>query len=168
MIFDRYSTSFRDSVSGLYSEAYFVEVFQREWHRMMREQDALSIIIIHPHLNLTREVDKLSFRLISEVIESATKRATDIACRFQSSEIAIGVFNLDEQGTEVIVKRILEDVDPTLSELIDNVDLSIGALNILPSQDIQINDVFEFTEKLAFDAEKKGKNAYNIEYYRLH
>lgn len=59
-------------------------------------------------------------------------------------------------------------MDPTLSELVENVDLSIGALNILPSQDIQINDVFEFTEKLAFDAEKKGKNAYNIEYYRLH
>ena len=168
MIFDRYSTSFRDSISGLYSEAYFAEVFQREWHRMLREQDALSVIIIHPHLNMSNTDDQLSFKLISETIEGAIKRATDIACRFQSNEIAVGVFNLDPNGTETIIQRIFDQVEPQLSELINNVDLSIGALNVLPSNSIEIDDVFNKAEKLAELAERNGKNSYQMEYLRLH
>lgn len=168
MIFDRYSTSFRDSLSGLYSEAYFAEVFQREWHRMLREQDALSVIIVHPHLNINNTEDQLSFKLIAEVIEGAIKRATDIACRFQSNEIAIGVFNLDPNGTETIIQRLLEQIEPSLSELVNNVDLSIGALNVLPSNSIEIDDVFEKAEKLAELAERNGKNSYQMEYLRLH
>ncbi len=168
MIFDRFSTSFRDSLSGLYSEAYFAEVFQREWHRMQREQDALSVIIVHPHLNVNDVEDQLSFKLIAEAIESSTKRATDISCRFQSNEIAIAVFNLDPEGTEVVIRRILEQVEPQLEELIQNVDLSIGALNVLPSNSIDINEVFEKAEQLADVAEKKGKNNFQLEYLKLH
>lgn len=168
MIFDRFSTSFRDSLSGLYSEAYFAEVFQREWHRMLREQDALSVIIIHPHLNINDENDQLSFKLIAEIIASETKRATDIACRFQANEIAIGIFNLTPQGTEVVIQRILQQVEPQLSELVHNVDLSIGALNVLPSHNIDINEVFEKAERLADLAERKGKNNYQLEYMMLH
>lgn len=168
MIFDTYSTSFRDSLSGLYSEAYFAEVFQREWHRMQREQASLSIVIIHPHLDVEDIEDQLSFKLIAEVIESSTKRATDIACRFQSDEIAIGLFNLDESGTETIIKRILDSIEPQLAAILNNIDLSIGAVNILPNNDIAINDVFEKTEELANKAEHKGKNAYEIKRFSIH
>lgn len=168
MIFDRFSTSFRDSLSGLYSEAYFAEVFQREWHRMQREQDALSVIIVHPHLNIENLDDQLSFKLIAETIEQCTKRATDIVCRFQSNEIAIGLFNLNEVGTEVIIQRIFDNLDSALSELVGNVDIAIGALNVLPSNAIEINQIFEKTEELTNIAEKKGKNAYELEYFQIH
>lgn len=168
MIFDRYSTSFRDSLSGLYSEAYFAEVFQREWNRMLREQDALSVIIVHPHLDLDDKNDQLSFKLIAQSIESATKRSTDMACRFQSSEIAVAVFNLDSLGTEVIIRRILNKVEPELAELIHDIDLSIGALNLQPNRRTDINYVFEKAERLAKTAEQKGKNNYQLEYVKIH
>ena len=168
MIFDRFSTSFRDSLSGLYSEAYFAEVFQREWHRMLRENDSLSILIVHPHLNIDNPNDQLSFKLISEAIEASTKRSTDIVCRFQSNEIAVGLFNLNEEGTETIVNRIIQSIEPQLSELVSNSDLSIGAINVLPTNQIQINDIFERTEQLANMAELKGKNNYQLEHFQVH
>lgn len=168
MIFERLSTSFRDSLSGLYSEAYFAEVFQREWHRMQREQDALSIIIIHPHLNVDNSDDQLSFKLIAEVVESATKRSTDIACRFQTNEIAIGVFNLNQQGTETVIKRILDSMPAALEQIVSNIDLSIGALNVEPNSEIDINDIFDVTEALADKAASIGKNSYQVETYRYH
>lgn len=164
MIFDTFTTSFRDGLSGLYSEAYFAEVFQREWHRMLREQDTLSVIIIHPHLNVDNEHDQLSFKLIADTVESSTKRATDIVCRFQSDEIAVGLFNLNGEGTEVIVNRIIESIDPQLSDLLQNVDLSIGAINVQPSNTIDIQEIFKRAEQLADQAERKGKNAYEIDY----
>jgi len=168
MIIDRFSTSFRDGISGLYSEAYFAEVFQREWHRMLREQDALSIIIIHPHLNIETPEDRMSFKLIAELVESSTKRSTDLACRFQNNEIAVGVFNLDENGTETVITRILHSAEDNLAGIIENVHLSIGAMNVLPSNQMEINEIFQLTEQLAFKAESKGKNAYEVQYYQMH
>mgnify|MGYP005994389425 CR=1 FL=1 len=164
MIFDTSSTSFRDGLSGLYSEAYFAEVFQREWNRMLREQAALSVIIIHPHLNVENENDQLSFKLIADAIEGSTKRSTDLACRFHSDEIAVGLFNLDKEGTEVIVNRIITTIEPQLSELINNVDLSIGALNVQAATNINIDDIFIRAEQLADLAERKGKNSFEIDY----
>lgn len=168
MIFNQLQTSFRDSLTGLYSEDYFAEVFQREWHRMMRERDALSVIIIHPHLNPNREDDKLAFRMISDAIKNSTKRATDLVCRFQGNEIAIGVFNLDEEGTETIITRILEDAEIAMSTMPHTSDLSIGALNVLPNNEIAPDEVFRLTEELADEAELKGKNAYKLKYFKLH
>ncbi len=168
MIFDHRETSFRDRLTGLYSEEYFVQVFQREWHRMQREKDALSVVIIHPHLNTNREDDKLAFKLVSESIQGSTKRSTDLVCRFQTNEIAIGLFNLDEEGTETILNRIFTDIDIYCSNLQTPIDLSIGALNVLPTNEINLEEVFKLTEKLADDAEQKGKNAYKLKYFKLH
>jgi PleD family two-component response regulator len=168
MIFSRFSTSFRDQISGLYSEAYFAEVFQREWHRMLREQDALSVIIVRPHLNISNKDDQISFKLISELVEGSTKRATDLVCRFQENEIAVGVFNLDEDGTETIINRMLENLESKFHGLIPNVDLAIGGLNVLPSNQIDIGEIFSITEDLASRAEQKGKNNYEVQYYQMH
>ena len=168
MIIDRFSTSFRDGLSGLYSEAYFAEVFQREWHRMLREQDALSIIIVHPHLNVDNREDRMTFKLIAELIESSTKRSTDLACRFQNNEIAVGVFNLDEDGTETIIGRMIQSTEQGLEGIIEGYDLSIGALNVLPSNQMDINEIFDLTEELAIKAETKGRNAYEMQYFQMH
>ncbi len=168
MIFNHLDTSFRDRLSGLYSEEYFVQVFHREWHRMLREKDALSVLIIHPHLNTNREDDKLAFKLVSESIKRSTKRSTDLVCRFHSNEIAIGLFNLDESGTEAVVKRIISDINESLGSFTHPIDLSIGALNLFPSPTIDLEEVFLKTEKLADAAELEGKNAYKLEYLNLH
>jgi diguanylate cyclase (GGDEF)-like protein len=168
MIFNHLNTSFRDNMSGLYSEEYFAEVFRREWHRMLREKDALSVLIIHPHLNTSREDDKLAFKLIAETVSASIKRATDLVCRFHDDEIAIGLFNLDEDGTETIVNRILKNVEEDLAALNRPIDLSIGALNVLPSNEIDLEVIFEKTEKLADGAELQGKNSYKLQYYQLH
>lgn len=168
MIFNHLDTSFRDRLSGLYSEEYFVQVFYREWHRMLRERDALSVVIIHPHLNTNREDDKLAFKLVSESVKRSTKRSTDLVCRFHTNEIAIGLFNLDEGGTEKVLSRIFEDIEESLENYTYPIDLSIGALNVLPSNGAELEDVFERTEKLADAAELEGKNTYKLEYLKLH
>lgn len=168
MIFDRYSTSFRDSISGLYTEAYFAEVFQREWHRMLRDKTALSVVLIEPHLRIDSPHDQLSFKLIAEAVENATKRGTDIVCRFQSESIAIGLFNLDDRGTETVVSRVINAADDNLGQLIDNLDLTIAALNVLPTPKMTIEEVFEKAMSLLAAAGKKGKNSYLIDYYPSH
>ena len=135
---------------------------------MLREQDALSIIIVHPHLNVDNQEDRMTFKLIAELIESSTKRSTDLACRFQNNEIAVGVFNLDEDGTETIIGRMIQSTEQGLEGIIEGYDLSIGALNVLPSNQMDINEIFNITEGLACKAESKGRNAYEMQYFQMH
>lgn len=168
MMFSRLETSFRDNLSGLYSEAYFSEVFQREWHRMMREQKALSIMIIHTHLNISQGPDRATFKLISERVEDATKRSTDLVCRFHNNEIAIGLFSLDEEGTATVANRILGECVDEVSQLGQQVNLAIGALNVLPNNEIDLNELFDITEELTFKAEHKGRNSCELKYYQIH
>lgn len=168
MIFHRLDTSFRDNLSGLYSEAYFAEVFRREWNRMMRDQEALSIMIIHTHLNVSQDLDRKMFKVVSEHIEGSTKRSTDLVCRFHKNEIAIGLFSLDESGTETVVKRILTNCVSELGELGININFSIGALNVLPNKDIDLEKLFDLTEDLTYKAESKGRNACELQYFQLH
>jgi diguanylate cyclase (GGDEF)-like protein len=163
MIFDSLNTSLRDSMSGLYNEEYFAETFQREWHRVLRESDTLSIIMVHPHLDIDDPNDQASFKLISEIVESSIKRASDIACRFQSNQIAIGLFNLDPQGTEKVIKRIINSLGPQSSALFEHVNISIGAVNVLPNSQLQIAKVFQRTNTLADMAQLQGKNTYQCE-----
>lgn len=110
----------------------------------------------------------MSFKLISELVENSTKRATDLVCRFQDNEIAVGLFNLDEEGTETIVHRVLNNMEKKLKGLIQEPNIAIGGLNVLPSMQMNIEEIFDITEDLATKAEQKGKNAYEIQYYQMH
>lgn len=135
---------------------------------MMREKQALSILIVHTHLNTNKEHDRTTFKILSELIEDATKRSTDLVCRFHNNEIAIGLFSLDEEGTATVADRILHDCVEQIKQLGENVNLAIGALNVVPSNEIELNDVFDVVESLTAKAEHKGKNSYEIDYYRMH
>jgi len=163
MIFDSLNTPFRDSLSGLYNQDYFTEVFQREWHRMLRESDTLSIITLHSHLNIDDPGDQATFKLISEIVESSIKRSSDLACRFQSNQIVIGLFNLDQKGTEKIIKRIIDALNLQPPTVFEHVNISVGAVNVLPNSQLHIQNIFERTDILAELAQLQGKNNYQCE-----
>ena len=163
MIFDGLNPSFKDSLSGLYNQDYFTEVFQREWHRMLRESHALSIISVHSHLDIDDPSDQAMFKLISQVVESSIKRSSDLACRFHANQIAIGLFNLDQKGTEKIVKRIIDSLNLQSSTVNEHVNISVGAVNVVPNSQLHIENVFERTDTLAELAQLQGKNSYQCE-----
>lgn len=169
MIYSFQNSSFRDSDTGLYNEAYFMEIFYREWHRLIREQEALSIVIIDPHLSLSNPQNKICFKALADTINSSTLRATDIVSRFHENEFIIGLFNLDEEGTETILQRITDNVtDATTLLTNSNVSASIGALHVLPSHDMNIESVLTSAEKLVEDLANSPEEKIKIEYYQAH
>ncbi|WP_233520489.1 diguanylate cyclase domain-containing protein [Flocculibacter collagenilyticus] len=146
-----------------------MEIFNREWHRLMREQDALSFVIVNPHIKTLDENSKVGFQIVAKVLEKSVLRATDLLSRFHDNEFAVGLFNLNENGTNTIIQRIYDNLDSISDELYKlNIHVSIGALNVLPNNDIDLMNIIRSAKELAEAAYKENKQGYKLEYYQCH
>ena len=162
MIFSFQNASFRDAETGLYNQAYFMEVFNHEWHRLIRAKANLSFLLLNPHVNLSNKTEKQNFIKIASLLKQQTYRSSDIICRFDDNIFAIGLFDLNKQGTDTIVERFQQKIKETLKPILPGLNLTIGAINVLPSGAISVEDIFEQTEQMLIESEHQGSNSYSI------
>lgn len=168
MIFSFQNASFRDTETGLYNQAYFMEIFNREWHRLIRDDNSLSVLLFNPHIKLTNEVDKSRLIQVGNILTEQTLRSTDITCRFNKYCFAMGLFGLDSDGTKVILERIQNTLAEQEKLGLLHCNLSIGAVNVKPELEIQPGTVFEKTISALHCAEESGVNAYQLDTYTIH
>jgi len=162
MIFSFQNASFRDGETGLYNQAYFMEILNREWHRLIRDKSSLSLLLLNPHINISDSMDKACFIEIAQLLKASTYRSSDIICRFNDSYFAIGLFDLNEAGTTTIVQRIQDTIETQIKLKSLSVNLTVGGINVLPSNEILIEDIFKYTVDTLQEAESQGCNAYSI------
>ncbi len=163
MLFSFENSSFRDKETGLYNLAYFMEVLFREWHRLIREQDRLSIILIHPEAGATK---LYSQKEVADRISNCVYRSTDIISRFNEQDFLIGLFNLNKDATNVIVQRMMTECSQANKQA--PVELTASAINLKPSKDIRIEDIFNDLQLLLNDAKLNETSRIKIEEYKLH
>lgn len=168
MIFSFQNASFRDTETGLYNQAYFMEIFYREWHRLIRDKDNLSILLFNPHIKMLNAADTAKLIQFANVLTGQTLRSTDITCRFNKHYFAMGLFGLDTDGTKVIVKRIQHALSEQEKLGLLHCNISIGAVNVMPQLAIEPELVFEKTISALQCAEESGVNTYQIETYSIH
>lgn len=168
MIFSFQNASFRDTETGLYNQAYFMEIFNREWHRLIRDNDSLSILLFNPHIRTTSETEKAKLIQVGNILTEQTLRSTDITCRFNEHCFAMGLFGLDTEGTKVIVSRIQNALLEQEKLGLLHCNLSIGAVNVKPELTIEPGAIFEKTISALHYAEQNGVNAYQLETYTIH
>lgn len=166
MIFSFQNASFRDGETGLYNQAYFMEILNREWHRLIRDKSNLSILFLNPHVSTSSSSDKACFIEIAHLLQDSTYRSSDIICRFDEHYFAIGLFDLDKSGTNIIVQRIQNKIEECIKLRSLAINLSVGAINVLPTNDIPLEDIFIQTANTLKEAESQGCNAYFI--HQLH
>ena len=53
MIYSFRNSGFRDPETGVYNQTYFMEVFNREWHRHIRDNQSLALLYLCPHIHET-------------------------------------------------------------------------------------------------------------------
>lgn len=172
-MFSSKNSAFRDQLTGLYDQAYFMEVINREWHRLLREQQAMSLLLVDPHISLDdSEQNKLLLTKISNVLDKSANRSSDLVSRIDPMHFMVGLFQLNAKGTEVVCDRIVamcEQLNLELEEVENpRVHLSIGALNIVPSPTIRLDTLYDELHRLAKQAETKGGNSYELEQITFH
>lgn len=149
MIYSFENALFRDKETGLYSEAYFMEMFHREWHRMIREHNALSVLVVHPNVDIMNPKGMEDYIHLARLIDGSTKRNTDLVSRFHNNEFIIGLFDLSIEGTDTIIQRMLNTIkQSTVENTIQVRSAYIAGLNVFPSRELDIVDVLQQVEAM--------------------
>ena len=165
MIYSFENSVFKDKETGLYSEAYFMEVFHREWHRMIRAHHALSVLIIHPNLDINKPKGLQQYVNLAHLLNDSTKRTTDLVSRFHNNEFIIGLFDLTPDGTTTIIERILSSIKQSDSgTLVQAKNAFIGGLNVYPSSNVDIGNVLQEAETIAG---MQSRNSQTESHYEL-
>ena len=172
MIYSFEQAAFKDSQTGLYNQGYFLETLNREWHRLMREKDSLSIIFIRPHISSFSEKRDFYLQQCAELLRKSVLRASDVVARFLPDEFAVALFCLNENGTEIVLQRILASATEISSKNqalgYESIHLNMGAVNVFPATELNIEQVLQHTQKMLEAAEQLGKDQYKLAYYPTH
>ncbi|AZQ09963.1 diguanylate cyclase domain-containing protein [Shewanella khirikhana] len=163
MIYSFRNSGFRDPETGVYNQTYFLEVFNREWHRHIREQQSLALLYLYPHLRETIKHPGI-LELFTKEIEGALLRATDLLARMSDDCFALGLFNIDTEGTSVVTERI----ESAIREFVHKYDkdhsvqmeYKLAACVCSPNREQRIEKLFTNTETIAKLLEQdKGKHS---------
>jgi diguanylate cyclase (GGDEF)-like protein len=150
------NSGFRDPETGVYNNTYFMEVFNREWHRHQRDQQTLALLYLCPHIHETVKQEHL-LELFTHQVQQALLRTTDLLARLDSTHFALGLFNVDSQGTQVVLDRISHQIDEFIlkhgREHNFTIDYKVAAAVCTPSQDNKIETLFKNVEQLSFELE---------------
>ncbi|MGI2260100.1 diguanylate cyclase domain-containing protein [Shewanella sp. GXUN23E] len=156
MIYSFRNSAFRDPETGVYNQIYFLEVFHREWHRHLREQEQLTLVFLRPHLHETYRHQGLMESLTAD-IQACLLRATDIIARLESDLFAIGLFNISDHGTATVVERVEQCMDQFVQNYERDHSFSLGykiaAVGCNPTRNKSLETLFERVHQLSGELE---------------
>ena len=157
MIYSFRNSSFRDPETGVYNQIYFMEVFNREWHRHLREKQSLALLYLCPHIHETVKQPHL-LELFTNQVQEALLRATDLLARLDTNHFALGLFNVDEQGTQVVLARIEAQINEFKEKYGKDhnfsIDYKLAGGICIPSDDKNIEGLFVQVESLSSQLEQ--------------
>ncbi|WP_417761952.1 diguanylate cyclase domain-containing protein [Shewanella sp.] len=156
MIYSFNNSGFRDPETGVYNQAYFMEVFHREWFRHLRDKQTLVLLYIHPQL-YEHSANPRVRETYTQSIQQGLLRNTDMLARLNSNTFAVGLFNTDDTGTKVVVERIKEQLSNFSNNYMQQhgigVDSKIAACICQPKKSIKPETLFMTVDNLLLHPE---------------
>ncbi|CAN1210349.1 GGDEF domain-containing protein [Tumidithrix helvetica PCC 7403] len=162
-----------DALTQIGNRRCFDESLHREWHRSLREQQPISLIILdidcfkgyndlygHP-------AGDLCLTTLAQTVKQALQRSTDLIARYGGEEFAVILPNTTTQGaiivTELIQQAILDlSTAHENSYVSDVVTTSLGIATLVPTETQQPSILLEQTDRALYKAKQKGRNCYFV------
>ncbi len=163
------SLSNTDGLLKIANRRYFDEMLFKEWHRAMRGNHFLSLLILdvdyfkhyNDHYGHLQGDDCL--KKVAEIISSNLHRATDLVARYGGEEFAVILSETTPEGAlllaEIIRKAILQsDIPHEGSEIGSCLTISIGAAGLVPTIDMVPDCLMDSADKALYLAKTDGRN----------
>lgn len=104
---------------------------------------------------------------IAKAIQDATKKQTDLVCRFGGEEFLVFLYNIDFYSIEIVINRIqkaIQDLKITTAkqDASPYVSVSIGASHGILSSKSDFEQLIEFADQELYLAKSKGRNTSSI------
>lgn len=163
------SLSMTDGLTQIPNRRLYDSMTQREWHRAIREQQPLSMMLIDID-NFKLYNDQYGhlagdecLKQVAQTLSSSLHRSTDIVARYGGEEFSVTLPNTTHEGAALVGDHLLEAVRklqiPHLLNLPHGiVTISIGSISCRPTQNASINEVLHQGDVCLYQAKKGGRN----------
>jgi len=163
--------SYQDGLTAIANRRKFDHELEQEWHRAMRHQENLSLILIDIDFfksyndNYGHLQGDECLKQVSQILNQTSKRITDIVARYGGEEFVVLLphTNLEQAKTlaEKFRQQIIEqNIEHNFSNLdkINQLTISLGVSSITPSLDASPELLIKEADIRLYLAKKNGRN----------
>jgi diguanylate cyclase (GGDEF)-like protein len=158
-----------DGLTGVANRRYFDLVLNKEWQRLTREQQPLSLILCDidyfKAYNDTygHQAGDLCLQKVARVLQNATKRPADLVARYGGEEFAVILPNTNSYGALFIAQKISESLahkklKHRQSQVSKYVTFSMGVITQIPNAQNTVKNLIEMADQALYQAKKQGRD----------
>lgn len=166
------SRSRTDDLTGIANRRKFDEILDQEWRRNLRQDLALSLIMLDidhfTKFNQTagHQRGEQCLQQIARIVATNTRRSGDFAARYDADVFCVLVAGSDQASVEKLAERIRLEVNHAAIEYPESslgyVTVSIGVATVMPKLDLASTGLVESVGQALLDAKTAGRNRVSI------
>ncbi len=149
-----------DTLTHLANSKSFKDCLDFEWHRLAREKQPLSLIIINFNCSQPDYLESI-LSAIGSILQENIKRSSDLASRYGEQTFAMILPNTNNQGAKIITKQIKKEMELSLQNFPD-LTVNIGVVTYLPKPDMDYGKIWENTLNLVDQYSWDGISIYSL------
>jgi two-component system, chemotaxis family, response regulator WspR len=158
-----------DGLTGLSNKGYVNEVMAIEWKRAIREQVAISVLMIdvdefkryndtYGHLSGDEVLKQ-----VSKTIADSVNRPADLAARFGGEEFIVVLPATALPGALAMGERLRGNIEAlgiphSTSSVINHVTVSVGVASAIPQRSDVYSRLIETADGALYEAKRAGRN----------
>lgn len=159
----------QDALTQVSNRRQFEEVLQKEWQRLRRSKQPLSLLICDVD-EFKRYNDAYGhqagdhcLRQVAQTIKSVTKRPSDLVSRYGGEEFTVLLPNTPLAGAWEVAQLLLhslvaKQLPHQASRVSPFVTISIGVHCLIPSAELSPKILIQQADEALYEAKKQGRN----------
>lgn len=165
-----------DGLTGIPNRRYLDDTLKREFLRMKRTRNLLSVIILD--IDNFKKFNDLyghlagddCLRKVAATLQSTTGRASDFVARFGGEEFVIILPDTKNYGARIFAERIRKAVEDLSiphedSDTGNVVTVSLGVVTAHPEKAESLEKILELADNALYTAKKNGRNRFEVATY---
>lgn len=162
-----------DGLTAIANRRQFDKEMEQQWQRSVRKQSPIAVLMLD--IDFFKQYNDVYGHLkgddclkkVAEVLTREMKRPTDLVARYGGEEFVCVLPETDLEGAKCVADNIITtinqaNIEHSGSKIGDNLTLSIGLVDILPTLDSSLVDFLSSADKALYQAKLAGRNRYYV------
>ncbi len=161
----------QDGLTQIANRRTFNRVLEREWERMQRDQQPLSLLLIDvDHFkpyndHYGHQAGDHCLYQVAQVLQQSAQRPADLVARYGGEEFAILLPQTDAKGAVEVAQSIQSllytlGIEHRYSPISRQVTVSIGLSTVVPQASLSVDQWVYQTDQALYAAKAQGRNRY--------
>ncbi len=161
--------SCRDALTGILNRRGFDDYLSNEWHRSIRDQKELGLLIIDVDFfkpfndHYGHQQGDACLQQVAAALETGLKRANDIVARYGGEEFSVVLPNTNMEGALLIAEAVRASVESLsltheYSQVASYITVSIGVMCCQPAAGDALESLIAKADKALYKAKDSGRN----------